>query len=918
MGGSSTKRRINNVDPVGDEGPEPKVHRAATAPTQRLGEDTSFIPLTQTEDDDAEAEGLIQGSQDVDDSSANSMMLYGEIRTKIVGVRFYSGYATIGETVILRRQADNPYDSNAIRVENVMRAQIGHIPRLMAAKLARYMDQRTLILEGVLTGVIGAFDCPILLRLFGPSDPAKRQGLKSQMEADKLPLADFKRQEREEARRKKEQEKAQKAADKKARALALGKGIQYQGQSELGLSNLMAGEGISEENLEDIIGQSSAFNPRDISQVTENFGLSESDLANMPMADVPLALSTQLLPYQRQGLAWMMGKENPSHPTAGSDDVVQLWKRDGHKFRNIATNYSTSNAPPLASGGILADDMGLGKTIQVISLVLASPQPKTPGAATTTLIISPVGVMSNWKDQMNDHTYHESTPRVLIYHGSGKKEAGNLAQYDVVVTSYGALAMEYKPDSKKKPAKGLFSIHWRRVVLDEGHTIRNPRSKGALAACHLQADSRWTLTGTPIINSLKDLYSQIRFLGLTGGLEDPAVFNGVLVRPLMYEDPNARLLLHALMSTLCLRRRKDMEFVNLRLPPLASRVLRVKFHPHEQEKYDMFQSEAKGMLLDFKSQDKSSTTYSNLLEVILRLRQVCNHWALCKTRVDKLAKLLDKHKVIPLTPANIKTLQENLQIRIESQDTCPICLDTLEQPVITACAHSFDRGCIEQVIERQHKCPMCRADIENTDTLVSPAVNMGESVDDDEPNSGAAADPDHPSSKIEALIRILTAKGQAPNTKTVVFSQWTSFLNLLEPHLHRHGIDFARIDGKMSSVARDNASHRFSKHPSCTVLLASLNVCSVGLNLVAANQAILCDSWWAPAIESQALDRVYRLGQTRDTTFWRLIVEDSIEDRVLDIQEAKRKLMLDAFRETASKKREDRTTRIADIEQLLG
>lgn len=589
MAHPSTKRRFNNVDPVGDEGPEPKVHRAATAPTQRLGEDTSFIPLTQTEDEDAEAEGLIQGSQDVDVSSATSVMLYGEIHTKIVGVRFYTGHATIGETVILRRQADNPYDSNAIRVENVMRDQIGHIPRAMAAKLAKYMDQRTLILEGMLTGVIGAFDCPILVRLFGPSDPVRRQGLKSQMEADKLPLSEFKRKEREEARSKKEQEKAQKAAEKKARALTSGKGMQYQGQSELGLSNLMAGEGISEENLEDIIGQSSTFNPRDIGQVTENFGLSESDLANMPMADVPSALSTQLLPYQRQGLAWMMDKENPSYPTTGSDDVVQLWKREGHKFRNIATNYSTSNAPPLASGGILADDMGLGKTIQVISLVLASLQPKSPGATTTTLIISPVGVMSNWKDQMNDHTHPENAPQVLIYHGSGKKEADNLAQYDVVVTSYGALAMEYKPDSKKLPAKGLFSIHWRRVVLDEGHTIRNPRSKGALAACHLKADSRWTLTGTPIINSLKDLYSQIRFLGLTGGLEDPAVFNGVLVRPLMYEDPNARLLLQALMGTLCLRRRKDMEFVNLRLPPLASRVLRVKFHPDEQEKYDMFQ-----------------------------------------------------------------------------------------------------------------------------------------------------------------------------------------------------------------------------------------------------------------------------------------------------------------------------------------
>ena len=318
------------------------------------------------------------------------------------------------------------------------------------------------------------------------------------------------------------------------------------------------------------------------------------------------------------------------------------------------------------------------------------------------------------------------------------------------------------------------------------------------------------------------------------------------------------------------------------------------------------------MLLDFKSKDKSNTNYSHLLEVILRLRQVCNHWALCKNRLDKLADLLENSKVVPLTPENIKALQEMLQIRIESQDTCPICLDNLEQPVITACAHAFDRPCIEQVIERQHKCPMCRAEIQDTNTLVSPAVEMGESTDT------VDADPDNPSSKIEALIKILTAKGQAQGTKTVIFSQWTSFLNLIEPHLLRHGIGFARIDGRMSSISRDNSTLRFSTDPSCTVLLASLSVCSVGLNLVAANQAILCDSWWAPAIEDQAVDRVYRLGQTRETTVWRLVMEDSIEDRVLAIQENKRKLMLEAFRETATRKKvDDRATRVADLEKLL-
>ncbi|GFF87517.1 putative SWI/SNF-related matrix-associated actin-dependent regulator of chromatin subfamily A member 3-like 1 [Aspergillus lentulus] len=926
MGRPRAKRNIDQVDlTVDDRDTTPQRKRAtrpgnnttATTTTtgQRFGESTEFVPLSQSsqaiilnEEDDAEAEDLIQGSQD--DSSYVSFMHYGSLRTKIVGVRYYNGYATVGEHVLLHREPNNPYDRNAIQVLNVMGNQIGHIPRDVAARLAKYMDSKSLFIEGVLTGEIGSFTCPIMLKLYGTSHPEERQRLKRMMIDDRLPLTEFNRWETQE---RKQRERAQKEAAKRGRGLASGNGQQWEAGVNPTYANLYAGDGFGQagESLEDIIGQSSTFNPRDIGQVTENFGLNEADLVNMPMADTPAALSTELLPYQRQGLAWMIEKESPQLPGPGSQDVVQLWKRAGNRFTNIATNYSTAIPPPLASGGILADDMGLGKTIQIISLILANSQPKSPESSKTTLIIAPVGVMSNWRNQIKDHTQSESTPSVLIYHGAGKKEAAKLEEYDVVITSYGALAVEYNPNAKAAPKKGLFAVHWRRVVLDEGHTIRNPRAKGALAACNLCADSRWTLSGTPIVNTLKDLYSQIRFLRLTGGLEDMAVFNSVLIRPLASDDPNGRLLLQALMSAICLRRRKDMEFVNLRLPALTSRVLRIKFHPHEQEKYDMFQSEAKGMLMNFKSREKGGTTYSHVLEVLLRMRQVCNHWALCKHRIDALAGLLEKHKVVPLTPENIKALQDMLQIRIESQEMCPICLDTLEQPVITACGHSYDRGCIEQVIERQHKCPLCRANIDDNSTLVAPAVGLGESADDD-----VVADPNNPSSKVEALIKILTAQGQAPDTKTVVFSQWTSFLTLVEPHLQRHGIGYARIDGSMKSTARDASTYKFSKDQQCKVLLASLSVCSVGLNLVAANQAILADSWWAPAIEDQAVDRVYRLGQKRETTVWRLVMENTIEDRVLEIQDTKRKLMLAAFREK-DKKVDDRATRIADLEKLL-
>lgn len=264
-----------------------------------------------------------------------------------------------------------------------------------------------------------------------------------------------------------------------------------------------------------------------------------------------------------------------------------------------------------------------------------------------------------------------------------------------------------------------------------------------------------------------------------------------------------------------------------------------------------------------------------------------------------------------LTPENVKALQTALQLSIENQEICPVCLDALDKPVITACAHVFDYGCIEQVIQRQHKCPMCRVDIEDTSGLVSPAVELGEDT------GVSKIDPEVTSSKIEALLKILTAQGQTAGTKTVVFSQWTSFLDLVEPQLARHNVKFARIDGKMNSTKRDGAMGMLTNDPECTVMLASLNVCSVGLNLVAANQVILADSWWAPAIEDQAVDRVYRLGQTRPTTVWRLVMEGSIEDKVLDIQKRKRDLMTTAFREKVTKKKEDRRTTLADLGRLL-
>lgn len=133
---------------------------------------------------------------------------------------------------------------------------------------------------------------------------------------------------------------------------------------------------------------------------------------------------------------------------------------------------------------------------------------------------------------------------------------------------------------------GLFSIKWRRIVLDEGHQIRNPKAKLSLACKGLLAISRWVLTGTPIVNNIKDLQSMLEFLGITGGLENLSIFSQIMARPLAQGDPTAERLLQSIMRSMCLRRKKDMKFVDLKLPELTEWVHKVKFRNDEKEKYD--------------------------------------------------------------------------------------------------------------------------------------------------------------------------------------------------------------------------------------------------------------------------------------------------------------------------------------------
>ncbi len=196
--------------------------------------------------------------------------------------------------------------------------------------------------------------------------------------------------------------------------------------------------------------------------------------------------------------------------------------------------------------------------------------------------------------------------------------------------------------------------------------------------------------------------------------------------------------------------------------------------------------------------------YRHVLEVLLRMRQVCNHWKLCGTRVTDLLALLENDEVVVLTKENRAALQALLQLSIDSQDECSICLDELHNPVITACKHVFGQECIERTIDLQKKCPMCRAELVDKDCLIHPAA---------ETKTEEEIDIETKSSKTEALMKILAASRRDPKSKVVIFSQWTSFLNIVQHRLADAGMKYTRIDGTMSTPLRDAAMSALESDP---------------------------------------------------------------------------------------------------------
>ncbi|VAI55354.1 unnamed protein product [Triticum turgidum subsp. durum] len=659
-----------------------------------------------------------------------------------------------------------------------------------------------------------------------------------------------------------------------------------------------------------------------------------SDSSALEERDPPEALQCDLRPYQKQALHWMLQLEKGSCSQDAATTLHPCWeaykledKREFVLYLNVFSGDATTEFPStlqLARGGILADAMGLGKTIMTIGLLLsdsskgcvttqhstqisgeasglgetpiqsldsvknlASPfsfsklrKPKAPLIGGGNLVICPMTLLSQWKAEIEAHTKPNSLNIYVHYGQSRPKEASFIGQNDIVLTTYGVVASEFSTESFTENG-GLYSVHWFRIVLDEAHMIKSSKSLISQAAAALTADRRWCLTGTPIQNNLEDLYSLFRFLKVEPW-RNWALWNKLVQKPFEEGDERGLKLVQTILKPVMLRRTKNSTDKEgrpiLTLPPANIEVKYCDLSESEKDFYEALFRRSKVKFDQFVEQGKVLHNYASILELLLRLRQCCDHPFLVMSRGDtqefadlnKLAKrfLHGGNSNVNGDSSSLPSkayIEEVVQELRKGEGECPICLEAFEDAVLTPCAHRLCRECILSSWQSPAAglCPVCRKSMTKQDLITAPT------------NSRFQIDVEKnwvESSKISFLLEELESL-RSSGAKSIVFSQWTAFLDLLEIPLSRHGISFTRLDGTLNLQQREKVIREFSEDKRILVLLMSLKAGGVGINLTAASNAFVMDPWWNPAVEEQAVMRIHRIGQTKSVSIKRFIVK---------------------------------------------
>lgn len=454
--------------------------------------------------------------------------------------------------------------------------------------------------------------------------------------------------------------------------------------------------------------EDSAKTKADIVALLDNIRPDE-ELAPDQKVDPPPGLNCTLMPHQQLGYAWLKKQEEGSN-----------------------------------QGSILADDMGLGKTIQAIALMLG--RRSRNAARKTTLIVAPLALMRQWKNEISNriHATHKFT--VHTHHGpsthSAKNDYYRLAQKDVVLTTYGTLAAEWKrktewdlkrranpnapPRSTRLPLLGDES-RWYRVILDEAQGIKSKSTKTAAAAWNLNAQYRLCMTGTPMMNNVEELFPLLKFLRISPYNEWTKFshdFAGPLKTGKSSRTTSAMRKLQTVLTATLLRRTKTSRIDDqpiLSLPPKTIEIEHVVFDEDQMSFYRSLETQTQLEFNKYLAAGTVGKNYSNVLVLLLRLRQCCDHPHLIKDHSVEVQVSPDDQEALAQQFSNdaVAMIRD-----ANGAFDCPICYDASENPIIFfPCGHDVCGECFARLTDPSNaaivgqdslsvKCPECRKTID--------------------------------------------------------------------------------------------------------------------------------------------------------------------------------------------------------------
>ncbi|OIW33112.1 hypothetical protein CONLIGDRAFT_162875 [Coniochaeta ligniaria NRRL 30616] len=473
-------------------------------------------------------------------------------------------------------------------------------------------------------------------------------------------------------------------------------------------------------------------------------------------------------------------------PEEERGETPEALKYPLYTHQQLALKWMSDMEQGTNKGGILADDMGLGKTISTLSLMVTR---KSTTSVKTNLIVGPVALIKQWEAEIRKKLKPEHRLSVILFHQK-KIQYSDMKTYDVVLTTYGKLASEYKKYLKHLEARrdsARYDAHedlelqrqcplihprskFYRVILDEAQCIKNRLGQASLGCNQLSAEYRWCLTGTPMMNGVTELYPLIRFLKIRPYNELSKFtqhFGGLTAKKYTSEKAKERSMqqLRIVLKAIMLRRMKNSTIDGkpiLTLPPKTELIQNCVFSEDEQNFYQQLETKSQVIFNKYLRAGTVGKNYSHVLVLLLRLRQACCHPHL---NMD-IEYASVNNEVSPETMEGFaKQLDDAVVARLKAAEgfDCPICFDAVADPTIfVPCGHDTCAECFTSLTENSiqanirsgqegedaaAKCPECRAPVQPKKVItytVFKKVHMPETITDtpDEDKAGVEDDDD--------------------------------------------------------------------------------------------------------------------------------------------------------------------------------